>query len=84
MVAVLATISPSALGSANKCWMMLGLRMGSIINPVVVGIMYLTLIVPTGLFLKALNRDELRLKLRPNQSNWVPASDPCPNFRQQF
>lgn len=83
-VSVLAVINPNALQVPNKCWMMLGLRMGRIVNPVVVGIMFLTLFVPLGLFLKVIQRDELRLKLHPKKSNWAPASDPHPNFKHQF
>ena len=63
-------IKPDTLLPLNKLWMQLGLLLGMIINPIVLGIIFFGLFTPISLLMKVLGRDELRLKLFKRQSHW--------------
>ena len=54
----------------NKLWMMLGLLLGMIISPIVLGIIFFCLFTPISLLMKLVGRDELRLKLKSHHSHW--------------
>jgi hypothetical protein len=64
-------IKPDALLPLNKLWMQLGLLLGMIINPIVLGIIFFGLFTPMSLLMKLFKRDELRLKLiTDRKSHW--------------
>ena len=51
--------------------MQLGLLLGMIINPIVLGIIFFGLFTPMSLLMKLFKRDELRLKLiTDRKSHW--------------
>lgn len=81
-------LAPSALTPLNKAWMKLGLVLHKIVNPVVMLIIYASAICTTGLILKILRKDPLRLKLDPDtKTYWIrrDPSDPAPEtMKNQF
>jgi hypothetical protein len=84
---VLSACKPSLLHPMNRAWMLFGLTLGRIVNPIVMGLIFYLIFVPTALVLKIFGRDELRLKIKSRETYWKlrPAEherqDP---FRQQF
>ena len=54
----------------NKIWMRLGLILGMIVSPVVLGIMFFGIFTPIAFFMRIVGRDELRLKKRYMKSYW--------------
>jgi hypothetical protein len=54
----------------NKLWMRLGLLIGLIVSPVVMGVIFFGLFAPISLLMKLFGRDELRLKMKSRQSYW--------------
>ena len=80
-------IFPNYLSKLNKAWMILGLLLGKIINPIVLGIIYFGLFTPIGLFRKIIGKDELRLKPKNLNSYWQQREkvDITPDtFKDQF
>ena len=64
-------IKADALLPLNKLWMKLGLLLGMIVNPIVLGIIFFGLFTPISLLMKLFRRDELRLKLvADRKSHW--------------
>ena len=64
-------IKADALLPLNKLWMKLGLLLGMIVNPIVLGIIFFGLFTPMSLLMKLFRRDELRLKLvADRKSHW--------------
>lgn len=71
----------------NKGWMLFGLAIGKIINPLVLGFIFFILITPVSLFFKVIGRDELRLKQINKKSFWVIRSSKkihAESFKDQF
>ena len=76
---VLGLIVPAQLAPLNRAWTRLGLILFKVVNPVVLGLIYLTTIVPIGLLMRLLGRDLLSLKLdRQAKSYWVVREPPGP------
>lgn len=78
---------PSLLSPLNKAWFMLGLALGKIVSPIVLGIIFFGLITPIALIARLMGRDELKLK-RPNtKSYWsepVGSNSDADSFKNQF
>jgi len=81
-------IAPAILAPLNKAWTKLGLLLFTIVNPIVLGLIFLLTIVPIGLALRAFGKDPLRLKFEPDaKSYWIDRDPPGPapeSMPQQF
>lgn len=79
---------PALLAPLNRAWTRLGLVLFKVVNPVVLGLIYLTTIVPIGVLMRLLGRDLLSLKFdRQAASYWVVRDPPGPapeTMSQQF
>ncbi|MCH9851981.1 MAG: hypothetical protein K0U45_00585 [Alphaproteobacteria bacterium] len=81
---------PIILKPFNILWFKLGLLLGKIVSPIILGIMFFGLITPIALFLRIKGRDELKLKFhryQQKQSYWLnrDAGGPPPDsFNNQF
>jgi hypothetical protein len=72
-------VAPARLAALNRAWTRLGLLLFKVVNPVVLGLIYLTTIVPIGLVMRLRGRDLLHLKIdRRAQSYWVVREPPGP------
>jgi hypothetical protein len=79
VLVVFGLAAPARLAPLNRAWTRLGLILFKVVNPVVLGLIYLTTVVPIGLFMRLLGRDLLSLKLdRQAASYWVVREPPGP------
>ena len=84
---VISIINADLLLPLNRLWMQLGLLLGKIISPLVLGIMFFGLITPIAIVLFILGRDELRLRSKKLRSFWRYRSQEPLNsstFKNQF
>lgn len=85
---VIAWLFPAALSPLNRLWFRFGLLLHAIVSPIVLGIMFYGVVLPTGLIMRALGKDPLRLRLdRDARSYWIKRDPPGPqpeSFRDQF
>lgn len=82
-----ALFRPTILNVPNKVWMKFGLLLHTIVNPVIMGFMFYATVLPTGLVMRALGKDLLRLKLQPTADSYWIARKPGPapeTFNDQF
>ena len=86
--AVLAFVLPKVLHPLNVVWMKFGLLLSMIVSPIVLGVIYLVLFVPVGLFFRLTGRDALNRKFdKARASYWIDRAPPGPDgksFPQQF
>ncbi len=78
---------PHALAPFNRAWYKLGILLGKIVSPVVMGLIFFLLITPIALVTRMLGRDELRLKRGNRNTYWIDRSPPGPSsesFKNQF
>ena len=85
---VTALFIPTALHSLNRAWLKLGLLLHKIVNPVVMGLIFYGAVLPTGLVMRFIGRDLLRLKPQPEAgSYWIIRTPPGPapkTMKDQF
>lgn len=87
LLLVVTLLNPTYLRPFNKAWFKLGLLLGSIVSPIVLGLIFFALITPVAIIGKLLGRDELRIKKRTANSYWVERDPkgPAPeSFKYQF
>jgi Saxitoxin biosynthesis operon protein SxtJ len=84
---VLTVVKPSLLSPLNRLWFKLGVWLGKIVSPLVLGFLFLVLITPVAVVTRLCGRDELLLKKRDVKSYWVERNPPGPlgeSFHNQF
>jgi hypothetical protein len=86
--ALAALLWPRALTPLNWFWTRLGLALSKITTPVVMALLFFGTVVPTGLVMRLLGKDPLRLRRdRTAASYWIERSPPGPaaqSFKDQF
>jgi hypothetical protein len=83
-----AVLRPSLLHPLNLIWMTFGLLLHRVVNPVVMALLFYGTVLPTGLIMRMLGKDLLRLKREPDAvSYWIVRQPPGPSpetMRDQF
>jgi hypothetical protein len=78
----------STLKPLNLAWFKFGLLLHRVINPLVMAVVYYASVVPTGLIMRAMGKDMLRLKLEPDaETYWMARQPPGPaaeTMKDQF
>ena len=73
----LAFMAPALLKPLNLLWFRFSLLLHKIVNPIVLGIMFLVAIVPFGLMMRIF-RDPLRRKRTQGKSYWIERGKETP------
>lgn len=88
LLVTLAFTAPRLLTPLNRAWIKLGLVLSKTVNPLVLGVIFVTTVAPTGLIMRLFRHDPLRLKFEPNaKSYWMERKPPGPapdTMRNQF
>ncbi len=81
-------LRPQLLSPLNQLWFRLGLLLHHVVNPVLMFLIYYSTVLPTGLVLRALGKDVLRLKVdHACTSSWIVRVPPGPgagSMEKQF
>jgi predicted membrane metal-binding protein len=74
-----ALLYPPMLAPLNRLWLKFGLLLHRIVNPIVMGLVFYGAVLPTGLVMRALGHDLLRLKREPKTASyWIRRQPPGP------
>ena len=87
LLTVLAFANPRALLPFNKAWLRFGLLLGSLVNPIVLGIVFFVVITPVGVLMRIFGRDELQLRVAERDTHWNVRDETLrddESFRRQF
>ena len=69
----------------NVIWFNIGIKLGSIVAPIVISLIYVTTIIPIGLLLRMFNKDVVNLKKNDNiKTYWIKRKDKIQPFKNQF
>jgi hypothetical protein len=81
-------VRPSVLHPLNLVWLKFGLLLHRVVNPIVMALLFFGTVWPTGLVMRMMGRDLLRLKREPNAASyWIVRTPPGPSpetMRDQF
>ena len=82
---ILGLMNSKLLTPLNKLWFKFGLFLGSIVSPIVMGIVFFLVITPTGFVMKIMGKDLLNKKKdNDKKSYWINRSKTKSSMKQQF
>ena len=82
---VLGILNSKFLTPLNKLWMKFGIFLGSIISPVVMGVVFFIVVTPVGLIMRFLGKDLLRInKSKFVSTYWISREKQNSTMKKQF
>jgi hypothetical protein len=81
---ILGLINSEFLTPLNKLWFKVGLLLGKLISPIVIGLIFFCVVTPTGLILKLLKKDILKLRKNSSKTYWVERPKIKSEMKNQF
>ena len=81
----LGMVSSPVLKPLNLIWFKFGLFLGKFIAPIVMGIVYFTVVFPTFLLLKLIKKNYLNISYEKNKTSyWLNIRDKTTTMKDQF
>ena len=80
----LGLLNSKILKPLNKMWFKLGLFLGKIISPLIMGIIFFIVVTPIGIIMRLFNKDLLNLKYNKEKSYWIKKVGPKSKMKNQF
>ena len=82
---ILGLLNSKFLTPLNKLWFKFGLLLGSIVAPIVMGVVFFLVITPTGFLLKLFGKDILNKKYNiKKKTYWISRNKENNSMKQQF
>ena len=82
---ILGLVNSKLLTPLNKLWFKFGILIGSIMAPIVMGIVFFLVVTPTGLMMKLLGKKMLDSKFDKNKkSYWIDRNKQASSMKKQF
>ena len=81
---ILGLIKSKILTPLNKIWFKIGILLGNIVSPVVLGVIFFLVVTPTSIIMKILRKDLLNLKKNNNNSYWIEKNNQRNRMKNQF
>ena len=81
---ILGITNSNLLLPVNKIWFKIGIFLGKIISPLVMGIIFFLVITPIGIILRIFRKDVLKLKFSSDKSYWIDKDSLKSTMKNQF
>ena len=81
---LLGLLNSQILTPLNQIWFKLGIFLGKIVSPIVMGIIFFLVVTPTGIIMRILKKDLLNLKYSDDKSYWIKKKGPKSKMKDQF
>ena len=81
---ILGLLNSSVLSPLNKIWFKFGILLGNFISPIIMGLVFFTVITPTAFLMRAFGKDLLNLKKNNKKSYWIEKSPIKSKMKDQF
>jgi len=82
---VVVWLRPALLAKPNYWWFCFSLALGKVMIPLTMGIVFFLAVLPTGLMVRLMGKDLLRLKFDPEaKSYWIEREEPLQSMKNQF
>jgi len=81
---ILGIKNSSILTPLNILWTKLGLQIGKIVSPIILGFIFFGVVTPTGIIIKIIGKDLLRLKKNKYKTYWINTSKYKSTMKDQF
>ena len=81
---ILGLLNSSVLSPLNKIWFKFGILLGNFISPIIMGLVFFTVLTPTAFIMRAFGKDLLNLKKNNKKSYWIEKSLIKSKMKNQF
>ena len=81
---VLGAINSKILNPLKILWIRLGEKLGRVIAPIIMALVYFIVLTPIGLLMRILGKDWLNLKYSKEKSYWVKKDKNIGSMKKQF
>ena len=81
---VLGLLNSQILTPLNILWFKFGIFLGRIISPIVMGLVFFLVVTPTGIIMRLLKKDLLKLKKKNSLSYWIEKDKTKSDMKNQF
>ena len=81
---LLGILNSRLLYPLNKLWNYLGIFLGVLVSPIVMGIIFFLVVTPTGLIMRLFRKNLLRLKKKNIKSYWIDKEKIKTSMKNQF
>ena len=82
---ILGLINSRLLTPLNVLWFKLGMTLGAIISPIVMGIIFFLVVTPTGFILRIMGKDLLNKKYdKEKETYWIKRNASVGTMKRQF
>ena len=82
---ILGLLNSTLLTPLNKAWIKFGILLGNVISPLVLGIIFFLVVLPTGLLMRLFKKNFLGLKFdKKLKSYWINKEKHISSMKNQF
>jgi len=81
----LGILNSKLLTPLNKLWFKFGILLGSIVSPIVMGIVFFLVVTPTSIIMRLLGKDLLKTnKIKSTSTYWIKRDKQNTTMKKQF
>ena len=81
---ILGLLNSPILSPLNKIWFKLGILLGNFVSPIVMGVVFFSVVTPTAIIMRILRKNLLDLKRTKKNSYWIKKSQLTSKMKNQF
>ncbi len=81
---LLGMLKSQYLTPLNIAWYKLGLFLGRFVAPLIMALVFFSVVTPTGLIMRLFRKDILNLKKKNSKSYWIEKNNSNKNMKNQF
>ena len=68
----------------NILWFKFGIFLGKFVSPIIMGLVFFLVVTPTGIIMRLLKKDLLKLKKNKLKTYWINRSESKSDMKNQF
>ena len=80
----LGLLNSNILTPLNFVWIKFGEKLGVIIAPLILGLIYFIVVTPIGLFMRLIGKDLLKINFSSSDTYWVKRRKKAGSMKRQF
>ncbi len=82
---ILGVLNSKLLTPLNRLWIKFGFFLGTVVSPIVMGMVYFIVVTPTGLFMRLLGKNLLKISKEKHTSTyWMKRNKQQSSMKKQF
>tara|TARA_A100001015_G_scaffold45049_1_gene49592 strand:+ start:1652 stop:2038 length:387 start_codon:yes stop_codon:yes gene_type:complete len=81
---LLGFFNSGVLTPLNNFWVKIGIVLGKLISPIIMGIIFFIVVTPIGIFMKLIGKDLIKIKKSKKPTFWIEKKNYNSTMKDQF